>query len=120
MGNIRVDGSKCKGTKMVAINLGVTDEQIASVCRQWKVTRLAVFGSAAAGKLRTDSDIDLLVTFAQNAEWSMFDHYRMEEELTKLFGREVDLVSIKAAEESTNPICRREILESARQIYAAG
>ncbi len=104
---------------MVSINLGVTDEQIASVCRQWKVTRLAVFGSAAAGKLRADSDIDLLVTFAQNAEWSMFDHYRMEEELTKLFGREVDLVSIKAAEESTNPICRREILESARQIYAA-
>jgi predicted nucleotidyltransferase len=42
----------------------------------------------------------------------------MEEELTKLFGREVDLVSIKAAEESNNPICRREILESARQIYA--
>jgi predicted nucleotidyltransferase len=105
--------------KMVAINMGVTDEQIASICRQWKVTRLAVFGSAAAGKLRADSDIDLLVTFAQNAEWSMFDHYRMEEELTKLFGREVDLVSIKAAEENTNPIRRNEILKSARQIYAA-
>ena len=119
MGNIRIDGSKCKGTKMVAINLGVTDEQIASVCRQWKVVRLAVFGSAAAGKLRADSDIDVLVTFSPSAEWSMFDHYRMEEELTKLFGREVDLVSIKAAEESANPICRREILESARQIYAA-
>jgi len=119
MGNIRVDSSKCKGTKMVAINLGVTDEQIAGFCRQWKVTRLAVFGSAATGKLRADSDIDLLVTFAPNAEWSMFDHYQMEEELTKLLGREVDLVSIKAAQESTNPICRREILESARQIYAA-
>ncbi|MFH1371489.1 MAG: nucleotidyltransferase family protein [Planctomycetota bacterium] len=104
---------------MAAINLGVTDEQIADFCRRWKVQRLAVFGSVAAGKLRAESDIDLLVNFAGDAEWSMFDHYRMEEELTHLFGREVDLVSIKAAEENANPICRREILESARQIYAA-
>ncbi len=104
---------------MVAINLGVTDEQIAEFCRKWKVEQLAVFGSAATGKLRADSDIDLLVTFARDAGWSMFDHYRMEEELTVLFGREVDLVSIEAARENTNPICRREILESARPIYAA-
>lgn len=104
---------------MVALNLGIKDEQIADCCRRWKVSRLAVFGSAATGKLRADSDIDLLVTFSPDAQWSMFDHYRMEEELTHLFGREVDLVSIKAAEEGINPICRREILESARQIYAA-
>ncbi|MBN2020156.1 MAG: nucleotidyltransferase family protein [Sedimentisphaerales bacterium] len=104
---------------MVAINLGVTEQEITDCCRRWKVQRLAVFGSAAADKLRPDSDIDLLVTFLPDAEWSMFDHYRMEEELTHLFGREVDLVSIKAAQENANPICRREILESARQIYAA-
>ncbi len=104
---------------MVALNLGVKEEQIADFCQRWKIHRLAVFGSALKGQLPADSDIDLLVTFKPEAEWSMFDHYRMEEELTKLFGREVDLVSIKAAEESTNPISRREILESARQIYAA-
>ncbi len=104
---------------MAAINLGVSDEQIAVFCRQWKIQRLAVFGSAASGKLRPDSDIDLLVTFLPDSKWSMFDHYKMEEELTHLFGREVDLVNIKAAEENTNPICRREILKSARQIYAA-
>lgn len=104
---------------MTAINIGATSEQIADFCRRWKVKRLAVFGSAASGKLRADSDIDLLVTFAPDAGWSMFDHYRMEEELTGLLGREVDLVSSRAAEENPNPICRRRILESARQIYAA-
>jgi len=104
---------------MTTIDLGVASGQIEDFCRRWKIQRLAVFGSAAAGNLRADSDIDLLVTFAPDADWSMFDHYRMEEELTRLLGREVDLVSIKAAEENTNPICRREILESARQIYAA-
>lgn len=104
---------------MAPIDLGTTSEQITDFCRRWKIQRLAVFGSAAAGKLRPDSDIDLLVTFSPDSEWSMFDHYQMEEELTHLLGREVDLVSIKAAEENVNPICRREIIKSARQIYAA-
>ncbi|MBN1795565.1 MAG: nucleotidyltransferase family protein [Sedimentisphaerales bacterium] len=104
---------------MVAINLGVTDEQITSFCQRWKVKELAIFGSAAEGKMRPESDIDLLVTFSPDSEWSMFDHYKMEEELTYLFGREIDLVNIKAAEENANPVCCREILESARQIYAA-
>jgi hypothetical protein len=49
----------------------------------------------------------------------MFDHFTMEEELSDLFGRDVDLISLRAVEENPNPISRREILKSARQIYAA-
>jgi predicted nucleotidyltransferase len=49
----------------------------------------------------------------------MFDHFAMEEELSHLFGREVDLVSVRAVEENPNPISRQQILDSARQIYAA-
>jgi hypothetical protein len=36
-----------------------------------------------------------------------------------MFGREVDLVSVRAVEENANPICRQQILDSARQLYAA-
>jgi predicted nucleotidyltransferase len=49
----------------------------------------------------------------------MFDHFAMEEELAHLFGREIDLVSARALEENPNPAYRRQILGSARQIYAA-
>ena len=56
---------------------------------------------------------------AADADWSMFDHYRMEDELTKLLAREVDLVSIRALEENRNPTYREEILDTARVIYAA-
>lgn len=49
----------------------------------------------------------------------MFDHYRMEDELVELLGREVDLVSKEAIQENPNPIFRREILGLAREIYAA-
>jgi predicted nucleotidyltransferase len=104
---------------MSPMDLGISPERIVEFCRRWKICRLAVFGSAARGKLRADSDIDLLVTFLPDAEWSMFDHYRMEDELVKLLGREVDLVSKEAIEENPNLIYRREILGSAREIYAA-
>ena len=104
---------------MTAMDLGVSQEQIEQFCRRRKISRLAVFGSAAEGRLGPDSDIDLLVTFAADAEWTMFDHYAMEEELAQMFGREVDLVSIRAVEENPNPICRRQILQSARPLYAA-
>jgi hypothetical protein len=104
---------------MTPMDLGISPERIAEFCRRWKIGRLAVFGSALRGKLRADSDIDLLATFASDADWSMFDHYRMEDELVAILGREVDLVSKEAIEENPNPIFRREILGSAREIYAA-
>jgi len=101
------------------MDLGISPEKIAEFCRRWKISRLAVFGSAVRGKLRADSDIDLLATFASDADWSMFDHYLMEDELIKLLDREVDLVSKKAIEENPNPIFKREILRSSKEIYAA-
>jgi hypothetical protein len=104
---------------MTPMDFGIQQERIVEFCRRWKIRRLAVFGSAVRGKLRADSDIDLLVTFASDAGWSMFDHYRMEDELVKLLGREVDLVSKVAIEENPNPIFRHEIIDSAMEIYAA-
>ena len=104
---------------MTSIDLGVSIETLADFCRQWKIQKLAVFGSAALGRLRPDSDIDLLVTFASTADWTMFAHYQTEEELTGLFRREVDLISISALDENPNPIYRKEILASAKDFYAA-
>lgn len=104
---------------MKPMDLGIEADRIADFCRRWKIIRLAVFGSTVREELRPDSDIDLLVTFGSDADWTMFDHYTMEDELSRLLGREVDLISMQAVEENPNPITRREILDSARQIYAA-
>jgi predicted nucleotidyltransferase len=104
---------------MTATDLGLPQEILREFCQRWKIRRMAVFGSAAQGRMRPDSDIDLLVAFDSDAEWTMFDHYAMEDELAGLFGREVDLVSVRAVEENPDPIRRRQILNSARPIYAA-
>ena len=77
-----------------------------------------MFGSALRGDFGPDSDLDFLVTFAPDAGWSLFDHFHMENELVKILGREVDLISRQAIEESPNWIRRKEILGTARTVYA--
>ena len=104
---------------MKTINLGVDASIIADFCRRWNIKQLAVFGSAAAGVLGPDSDIDLLVTFAPDADWTMFDHYRMENELAELFARDVDLVNVRALEENPNLTYYQQIINSAKVVYAA-
>ncbi|MBN2591667.1 MAG: nucleotidyltransferase family protein [Sedimentisphaerales bacterium] len=104
---------------MTPIDLGIDPKKIADFCQKWKISILSAFGSIVRGELQPESDIDLLVTFSENADWTMFDHFNMEEELTHILGHEVDLVNIKALEENQNPIYKQEILSSARQIYAA-
>ncbi len=56
-------------------------------------TQLAVFGSAARGDDRPDSDLDLLVMPPDDAD--LFDMLRLEELLESLVGRDVDLVSYR-------------------------
>jgi uncharacterized protein len=94
--------------------------EIRDLCRRWKVRELALFGSALGERFRPESDIDLLVTFEAGAQWSLFDHVRMQQELSALLGREVDLVSRRAVEASPNPVRRKAILDSASPLYAAG
>jgi predicted nucleotidyltransferase len=76
-----------------------------------------LFGSALRDDFGPNSDIDLLVTFSLQAQWSLFDHMAMEEELTEMLGRKVDLVSRRGLERSQNWIRRRGILQSAQRVY---
>jgi len=99
--------------------LAVPKEKIAVFCRRWKIAEFALFGSVLREDFRPESDIDVLVTFAQDAGWSLLDHVEMQDELKALFGRNVDLISRRGIERSRNRIRRKEILDSAEVIYAA-
>jgi predicted nucleotidyltransferase len=104
----------------VAADLGVDRDDLAEFCRRWRIEELSLFGSALRADFDEDSDIDLLVAFDPEAEWSLLDHARMEEELEQLLGREVDLVTRRSVELSRNWIRRSTILETAEPLYAAG
>jgi uncharacterized protein len=93
---------------------------LARICRRWRITELALFGSVLRPDFRPDSDIDLLVTFAPEAAWSGWDLVTIEADLTRLFGRKVDLVERAAVECSENWIRRRHILAHAEPLYVEG
>jgi predicted nucleotidyltransferase len=99
--------------------ISIPRERLEEFCRRWKIVELRVFGSALREDLRQDSDLDLLVKFAPDADWSLMDHVAMEEELAGLAGRKVDLVSQRAIERSSNWIRREAILESAEPFLAS-
>ena len=85
-------------------------------CHRWSVNRLELFGSARLG-FDAARDVDLLVTFSPDAEWSLFDHAQMEQELAEILERRVDLVSRWAIEESKNVLRRNSILDGTTDIY---
>jgi uncharacterized protein len=103
----------------MSARIPIDREKIAEFCRRWEITEFALFGSVLRDDFRPDSDVDVLVTFAPDAEWSLFDDVDMEEELSAIFGRKVDLVSRRAVERSDNWIRRKAILSTAEPVYVA-
>ena len=83
----------CCETEAVELASGVTldDEALALFCRRNGVRQVRLFGSALSGRLRPDSDIDLLVEFQPGRTPGLVRLAAMELELEALIGREVDL-----------------------------
>lgn len=102
------------------IAIPIDSNFIAKFCQRWKISELAVFGSVLRDDFSPESDVDILVSFAEEADWSLLDHVAMEEELSQLVGRKVDLVSRRGIEHSRNWIRKNAILSGAEQIYATG
>jgi len=65
---------------MAGLKIDIPTDEIADFCRRWKVTELALFGSVLRGDFSPDSDVDVLVSFAPDAHWSLLDLVRMQDE----------------------------------------
>jgi len=94
----------------------IPQEEIGRFCRKWKICEMALFGSVLSDDFRPESDIDVLVTFEEDAGWGLFDIVDMTDELTSIFGRKVDLVEKDSLK---NPFRKRAILAANEVIYAA-
>jgi len=101
-------------------NISIPQQELAAFCRKWKIKKLSLFGSVLRDDFRPDSDVDVLVSFLDEAQWRLFDLIHMEEELSAMLGRKADLVDRRSVEASRNYIRRRHILSSLEQVYVAG
>ncbi len=92
--------------------------EVEQLCREYRVRRLDVFGSAVRGNFRPDeSDLDFLVEFhppAQGDSWKRY--FDLLHRLQDLFGRPIDLVEDSAIK---NPYFRESVDET-RELFYAG
>ena len=98
--------------------LPVDEAVLDEFCRRWSIVKLKLFGSMLADP-SSARDVDLLVTFAPDANWGLFEHEHMQRELADLLGRRVDLVSRRAIESSGNVLRRSAILADAVPVYVS-
>ena len=101
---------------MSTLQITLPRKKINEFCRRWNVVEFSLFGSALRADFKPQSDIDVLVTFAPKSQIGLFEIAQMQIELESVFKRPVDLVE-KAS--LRNPYRRREILQTAKVIYAA-
>jgi len=100
----------------ISPSLDELKSKLAHFCRRHGVARLEVFGSRARGEAHAGSDIDLLVTFRPEVHLG-WDFFELHKELENILGCEVDLLTRRSVEQDENPIRRRSILESTREIH---
>jgi hypothetical protein len=89
--------------------------KLEGLCRGYGVRELLVFGSAAWGEMRPDSDVDVLVEFLAGADTELADHAALMSGLSESMGRKVDLISKNVLKSRV----RTEISDEACLLYAA-
>jgi hypothetical protein len=75
---------------------------------RYGVTQLALFGSTARNNARSDSDIDILVSFDGPATSERY--FGVQFYLEDLFGCEIDLVTEKALRVELRPFIEKEAI----------
>jgi predicted nucleotidyltransferase len=98
---------------MAGMQIKVSRKQLAEFCRENHIRRMAFFGSVLREVFRPDSDIDVLVEF-EPGHVPGFAFFTMQQELTRILGRQVDLCTPKFL----SPYFRDQVIQEAKVAYA--
>lgn len=102
---------------VIGETLTVSRAALKELAQQYHIKRLALFGSAARGKLEQDSDIDLIAEFEKDKAPSLGGLVSMQDAFVRLFnGRQVDIATPNIL---NNPYRRRAIEQEMKELYAA-
>lgn len=94
--------------------------QLKRVCADWKISKMALFGSVLRPDFSPSSDLDLLVEFISGQEPSYFQFAQLHQALELLFQRKVDLVTRKGLLNSMNQTRTETILQSCQELSLDG
>jgi uncharacterized protein len=99
----------------VSLSITIDHEHIAEFCRRNRIRRLSFFGSVLRDDFGPASDIDVLVEFEPETTAGYFSMSRMEQDLTEMLGRQVDLRTPK----ELSRYIRDQVLADAQEEYVA-
>jgi hypothetical protein len=93
-------------------------KDLKNICLSLNVKRLYAFGSVLSDKFRKDSDIDFLISFADDLSIEQYtdNYFTLHYKLRELFNREIDIVTERTL---SNPYFIESIDETKELIYEA-
>lgn len=94
-------------------DIDIPRDALAAFCRRHCIHRLALFGSVLRDDFRAESDVDVLVEFEPEQQYTYFTLAQIETDLSSLLGRTVDLHVSK----SLHPFLRDKVLGQAEALY---
>lgn len=80
-------------------------QKILPILQEYRVKRVALFGSCVRGEMGKNSDIDILVDI--KSDISLLDFIGLKQKIEETLGRKVDLVEY----DTLKPILRERILK---------
>ncbi len=92
----------------------INEHDLHEIIKDYEVEEFYLFGSILREDFTKDSDVDVLISFKQNSNYSLFDIMDLQERLEKYFNKKVDLVEKEGLK---NPYRRKEILSTSRRVY---
>jgi predicted nucleotidyltransferase len=106
-----------RGKRMIKKNrIELPKERLEQFCRNYHIRKLSLFGSVLRDDFKASSDIDLLVEFETGFKVGLLKMARIENELSEILGRKVDL----RTPGDLSRYFRGEVLENAEVAYAQG
>lgn len=99
---------------MTAIaNIDIPYEEIKAFCERNHIRKLSLFGSVLRDDFTSDSDVDVLIEFEPEARIGYFKFIDLQDELTRLMGRHVDLNT----DQDLPPSFRKKVVALAQELY---
>ena len=89
---------------------------VINLCKKYCINELSIFGSSIRDDFTQNSDVDVLVSFEQNSEITLFDIMELEKEFSLIINRKVGIVE---KESLKNPIRKKKILSTREIIYVS-
>ena len=89
-------------------NLAAINKNFGLIKKDYQVKKIGIFGSVAKGQQRSGSDLDILIEFSKPI--SFFQFIELEEFLSKILNKKVDLVSKKGLKQAIKKQVLKEVI----------